>query len=73
MASGLTRNQVPGNRLRVRLPCPPLSLTRNPANTCGVIFLLDASDFNSKNRCLCSQFVAIFEVPTQNTTTGLSE
>jgi hypothetical protein len=35
--------------------------------------LLDASDFNSKNRCLCSQFVAIFEVPTQNTTTGLSE
>ena len=25
MASGLTRNQVPGNRLRVRIPCPPLS------------------------------------------------
>ena len=24
MASGLTRNQVPGNRLRVRIPCPPL-------------------------------------------------
>ncbi len=24
MVSGLTRNQVPGNRLRVRLPCPPL-------------------------------------------------
>ena len=24
MASGLTRNQVPGNRLRVRPPCPPL-------------------------------------------------
>ena len=25
MASGLTRNQMPGNRLRVRLPCPPLA------------------------------------------------
>ena len=25
MASGLTRNQVPGNRLRVRIPCPPLA------------------------------------------------
>ena len=24
MASSLTRNQVPGNRLRVRIPCPPL-------------------------------------------------
>jgi nicotinamidase-related amidase/type 1 glutamine amidotransferase len=24
MASGLTRNQMPGNRLRVRIPCPPL-------------------------------------------------
>ena len=24
MVSSLTRNQVPGNRLRVRLPCPPL-------------------------------------------------
>jgi hypothetical protein len=25
MVSGLTRNQVPGNRLRVRIPCPPLT------------------------------------------------
>ena len=25
MASGLTRNQMPGNRLRVRIPCPPLT------------------------------------------------
>jgi hypothetical protein len=25
LASGLTRNQVPGNRLGVRVPCPPLS------------------------------------------------
>ena len=24
MASGLIGNEVPGNRLRVRLPCPPL-------------------------------------------------
>ena len=24
LASSLTRNQVPGNRLRVRVPCPPL-------------------------------------------------
>jgi hypothetical protein len=24
MVSSLTRNQVPGNRLRVRIPCPPL-------------------------------------------------
>jgi hypothetical protein len=24
MVSGLTRNQMPGNRLRVRIPCPPL-------------------------------------------------
>ena len=24
MVSRLTRNQLPGNRLRVRLPCPPL-------------------------------------------------
>ena len=24
MASGLTRNQLPGDRLRVRIPCPPL-------------------------------------------------
>ena len=28
MASGLTRNQMPGNRLRVRIPCPPLELRR---------------------------------------------
>ena len=26
MVSGLTRNQVPGNRLRVRIPCPPLAV-----------------------------------------------
>jgi hypothetical protein len=26
MASGLTRNQMPGNRLRVRIPCPPLEV-----------------------------------------------
>ena len=26
MVSGLIRNQLPGNRLRVRLPCPPLSI-----------------------------------------------
>lgn len=25
MVSGLTRNQLPGNRLRVRIPCPPLN------------------------------------------------
>lgn len=25
MASGLLGMQVPGNRLRVRVPCPPLS------------------------------------------------
>jgi hypothetical protein len=25
MASGLTGTEVPGNRLRVRVPCPPLS------------------------------------------------
>ena len=24
MVSGLTRNQLPGDRLRVRIPCPPL-------------------------------------------------
>lgn len=24
MVSGLTRNQLPENRLRVRIPCPPL-------------------------------------------------
>jgi hypothetical protein len=27
MVSGLTRNQMPGNRLRVRIPCPPLLRT----------------------------------------------
>ena len=26
MVSGLTRNQVPGHRLRVRIPCPPLTI-----------------------------------------------
>ena len=29
MASGRTGNVVPGNRLRVRLPCPPLFHARN--------------------------------------------
>ena len=24
----MTRNQMPGNRLRVRIPCPPLDLRR---------------------------------------------
>jgi hypothetical protein len=30
MASGHTGNVVPGNRLRVRLPCPPLQKHRRP-------------------------------------------
>jgi hypothetical protein len=28
MVSGHTGNVVPGNRLRVRIPCPPLDLRR---------------------------------------------
>ncbi len=31
MASGLTGTEVPGNRLRVRVPCPPLRLWRQAA------------------------------------------
>ena len=30
MVSSLTRNQVPGNRLRVRIPCPPLLSNSKP-------------------------------------------
>ena len=29
MVSSLTRNQVPGNRLRVRIPCPPLLIHKH--------------------------------------------
>jgi hypothetical protein len=31
LASGLTGNEVPGNRLRVRIPCPPLVFQEKPA------------------------------------------
>ena len=30
LASSLIRNQVPGNRLRVRVPCPPLCVNATP-------------------------------------------
>ncbi len=30
MASGLTGNEVPGNRLWVRVPCPPLVFSGKP-------------------------------------------
>lgn len=33
MASGHTGNVVPGNRLRVRVPCPPLVQTQSPQAT----------------------------------------
>ncbi len=39
MASGLLGMQVPGNRLRVRVPCPPLSHIARQAITRGDVFL----------------------------------
>ena len=33
MASGDTGNVVPGNRLRVRVPCPPLERVKKPVKT----------------------------------------
>ncbi len=60
MASGLTRNQMPSNRLRVRLPCPPLSFlrekkTKSPLETgafscAGLLF---------GNRCFSRLFCAV--------------
>lgn len=45
MVRNLIRNQAPGNRLRVRIPCPPLDLftlltcllawLANPCNACS--------------------------------------
>jgi hypothetical protein len=40
LASSLTRNQVPGNRLGVRVPCPPLNirtLCRKPLQNRGFL------------------------------------
>jgi hypothetical protein len=37
MVRGLIRNQLPGDRLRVRLPCPPLP---NPRFSPGIFFAL---------------------------------
>ena len=34
MVRNLIRNQAPGNRLRVRIPCPPLN---GPMKTQGII------------------------------------
>lgn len=31
MVRNLIRNQAPGNRLRVRIPCPPLRIMRFPS------------------------------------------
>lgn len=36
LASSLTRNQVPGNRLRVRVPCPPLAKEKAPLGVAGL-------------------------------------
>src|SRR5262249_581114 len=45
MASGHTGNVVPGNRLRVRLPCPPLDLIQAG-------FRKSAEDLPRQLRCL---------------------
>ncbi len=36
MVSGHTGNVVPGNRLRVRVPCPPLSAKNDTLGSCVV-------------------------------------
>ena len=41
MASRLIRNQLPGNRLRVRAPCPPLSPICHGA--CQLLLTCDTS------------------------------
>ena len=45
MVSRLTRNQLPGNRLRVRLPCPPPEKVEqnpvSPTETRGFLFILE--------------------------------
>jgi hypothetical protein len=46
------RNQVPGNRLRVRIPCPPLSTTSSHAKTCVAFFLRRPATFQAQK---CSQ------------------
>jgi hypothetical protein len=47
MVSGLTRNQVPGNRLRVRIPCPPLSRNcREHAVFWSFVSCSEGLDFN---------------------------
>ena len=54
MASGLTRNQVPGNRLRVRIPCPPLLVTTtNPAVLRGFLLRRPNGNETANQRGIC--------------------
>lgn len=48
MVSRLIRNQLPGNRLRVRLSCPPLSVQPSAAPGDGFIFARDACFASAK-------------------------
>jgi hypothetical protein len=53
LASSLTRNQVPGNRLRVRLPCPPLTYAGHDSawpDDIGLATSTDGVNFSKQGR-----------------------
>ncbi len=52
MVSSLIRNQVPGNRLRVRPPCPPLDVNALQKRACDDIPSPALSRFWGENRRL---------------------
>ena len=61
MVSGLTRNQVPGNRLRVRIPCPPLRGRVFDRVTSDVrsVWLLTIARAGCKHRRNCAALIGL--------------
>ena len=55
MVSRLTRNQLPGNRLRVRLPCPPLPWCLSYPILDFFDFFVRQSDRNGVNQFLLTE------------------
>ena len=70
MVSRLTRNQLPGNRLRVRLPCPPPEkVEQNPAlstEDAGVFCFLRHVALSIKNNPKLPKTIKQYQTRTRN-------
>ena len=63
MASRLIRNQLPGNRLRVRVPCPPLYAkppTQPVGGFCFALLKQEGIPLESKHLASVSQLTILF-------------